>query len=129
MLLGVVPVPPGVVGVEGTVGVSVAGGECAGRSCVVRLRIGGGLGRGAAARLRGRLALRWCTVEGFLVVMDEARRAVSVGIAAGARSGGTGGGGAGKVAPGAPPPPGRPRARRQRGRGRRGSPRPARRGG
>ena len=85
MLLGVVPVPPGVVGVEGVVGVSVAGGECAGRSCVVRLRIGGGLGRGAAARLRGRLVLRWRTVEaGFLVVVEEARRAVSVGIAAGA---------------------------------------------
>ena len=90
-LLGV---PPGVVGVEGTVGVSVAGGECAGRSCVVRLRIGGGLGRGAAARLRGRLVLRWRTVEaGFLVVVEEGRREVSVGRAAGAWSVETVGGG------------------------------------
>src|SRR5436190_706114 len=79
--------PPGVVGVAGTVGGSVAGGACAGRSCVVRLRIGGGLGRGAAARLRGRLVFRWRTVEaGFLVVVEEAPRAVSVGIAAGAWS-------------------------------------------
>ena len=89
-LLGV---PPGVVGVDGTVGVSVAGGECAGRSCVVRLRIGGGLGRGAAARLRGRLVLRWRTVEAGFLVVDERRRVVSVGIAAGAWSVETVGGG------------------------------------